>query len=87
MSTEEPVYWCPPRFYGPAQAVVVTERLMDTAQALAEGMSNRQIGRWLGLTEDTVKSHVKNLLMRTRCADRHTLNTAMHSRRIVLVVT
>ena len=35
---------------------------MDTLKLVARGMSNREIGRALSITEGTVKNHVHNAL-------------------------
>jgi DNA-binding NarL/FixJ family response regulator len=45
-------------------------REREVLDLLAEGMSNRQIGRRLGITERTVKVHVGNLFRRIGVADR-----------------
>jgi DNA-binding NarL/FixJ family response regulator len=37
---------------------------------IAEGNSNKQIGRKLGLTEDTVKNRVKSILSKLGADDR-----------------
>ena len=47
----------------PAVAQVeLTERERQVLKMIASGHSNKMIGRKLGITEGTVKVHVKNLL-------------------------
>jgi len=47
----------------PRQAVVeLTERERQVLKTIASGLSNKVIGHKLGITEGTVKVHVKNLL-------------------------
>ena len=43
---------------------------MGTLQLLGEGLSNREIGNTLGITEATVKWHVNIILSRLGVADR-----------------
>ena len=45
---------------GPAAAL--TERERDVLACLAEGRSNREISRQLGISEPTVRTHVSNIL-------------------------
>jgi DNA-binding NarL/FixJ family response regulator len=37
---------------------------------VAEGMTNKEIGGRLSITEDTVKKHVQNIIWKLRAADR-----------------
>ena len=47
----------------PRQAVVeLTDRERQVLKTIAAGLSNKVIGHKLGITEGTVKVHVKNLL-------------------------
>lgn len=45
-------------------------RELDVLKRLASGGSNREIGAELGLTEDTVKTHMKAILSKLHAADR-----------------
>jgi two-component system, NarL family, response regulator len=54
---------------GPA-AEELTERELEVLRRIAEGMSNRQIGEQLGITESTVKTHVNRLLGKLGVTDR-----------------
>jgi DNA-binding NarL/FixJ family response regulator len=40
----------------------LSARELDILKLVAEGKSNKEIGSTLGITEGTVKTHVKNLL-------------------------
>lgn len=48
----------------------LTEREIQVAKMIAQGMSNKMIGNKLGIAESTVKVHVKHILgkigLRTR---------------------
>ncbi len=48
----------------------LTRREREVLELLAQGLTNRQIGRSLGVTEKTVKTHVGNLLSKLGVADR-----------------
>jgi DNA-binding NarL/FixJ family response regulator len=45
-----------------AQGPPITARELEILQLVAEGLSNKQIGRRLSITEGTVKNHVHNAL-------------------------
>jgi two-component system, NarL family, response regulator LiaR len=46
----------------PAQVPALTERERDVLRLLADGQSNKEIGSHLGVSEETVKTHVSNVL-------------------------
>ncbi|HMN43117.1 MAG TPA: response regulator transcription factor [Povalibacter sp.] len=48
----------------------LTERETDVLRQIADGRSNKQIARFLDLAEETVKTHVKNILAKLRADDR-----------------
>ena len=50
--------------------VPLTRREQDVLDELLQGQSNRQIGRNLFISEDTVKSHVKAILRKLGARDR-----------------
>jgi DNA-binding NarL/FixJ family response regulator len=53
-----------------AEAFAVTPREHDVLVLVAEGMTNKEIGARLSITEDTVKKHVQNIIWKLRAADR-----------------
>ncbi|HEY5629681.1 MAG TPA: response regulator transcription factor [Candidatus Limnocylindrales bacterium] len=48
----------------------LTPREVDVLRLLADGMTNKEIGRQLSIAEDTVKKHVQNLIWKLRATDR-----------------
>ena len=48
----------------------LTARETDVLKLIAEGLSNKQIGKRLNLTEGTVKGYVSQILAKLRLADR-----------------
>jgi DNA-binding NarL/FixJ family response regulator len=53
-----------------AEAFSLTPREYDVLRLVAEGMTNKEIGGNLTITEDTVKKHVQNIIWKLRAADR-----------------
>lgn len=53
-----------------AEAFSLTPREYDVLRLVAEGMTNKEIGGKLTITEDTVKKHVQNIIWKLRAADR-----------------
>jgi DNA-binding NarL/FixJ family response regulator len=61
--------------------VPLTRRESDVLDELLQGQSNRQIGRNLFISEDTVKSHVKAILRKLGARDRaHAVSLVLSSR-------
>ena len=61
----------------------LTERELDILRLLAEGMSNREIGNKLSLTEGTVKNYVTNVLQKIGARDR--TQAALRGRELGLI--
>jgi DNA-binding NarL/FixJ family response regulator len=53
-----------------AAELSITPRELEVLGAVAEGRTNKEIGGALGISEDTVKKHVQNLIWKLRAADR-----------------
>jgi DNA-binding NarL/FixJ family response regulator len=69
----------------PARPLVeaLTERETDVLRLLAEGRANKEIARALGVTEDTVKTHVRHILGKLGVQSR--TQAALYAARIGLV--
>ena len=63
----------------------LTEREVEVLRRIAEGDRNRDIGEHLGITEDTVKVHVKRIMDKLGAKDR-TQAVAIGLRRGVIVL-
>ena len=61
----------------------LTERELDVFRLLAEGLSNREIGNKLSLTEGTVKNYVTNVLQKIGVKDR--TQAALRGRELELI--
>lgn len=55
---------------GPEHRVRLSERELQVLQGMAEGQSNREIGRELYLSEDTIKTHARRLYGKLGARDR-----------------
>ncbi len=62
---------------------VPTDRELLVLQKIAKGMSNKEIGNELGITEGTVKAHVTNILSKLHAADRTQAVTTAITRGII----
>ena len=62
---------------------VPTDRELIVLQKIAKGMSNKEIGSELGITEGTVKAHVTNILSKLHAADRTQAVTTAIKRGII----
>ncbi len=49
---------------------LVSNREIDVLKLIALGLSNRAIGLQLGISEETVKTHLKGMFGKLRVADR-----------------
>jgi two-component system NarL family response regulator len=61
----------------------LSQREVDVLQLAATGNSNKRIAHALGLSEETIKTHMKNILSKLRVADR-THAVAVAARRGIL---
>ena len=66
----------------PSQASV-TPREREVLKAMAEGMRNKEIAAVLGITEETVHAHVKNIFFKLKVRDRTAALTAAIRRGII----
>lgn len=53
-----------------AEAWALTPREFEVLRLVADGLTNKEIGVRLSITEDTVKKHVQNLIWKLHAADR-----------------
>ncbi len=52
------------------EGVTLTQRETQVLRHLALGLSNKEIGRSLSISVETVKEHVQNILRKINCTDR-----------------
>ncbi|WP_447979431.1 response regulator transcription factor [Candidatus Nitrospira bockiana] len=48
----------------------LTDREQTVVQNLAKGLTNKEIAAQLGITEPTVKAHIKHIMEKTKCSTR-----------------
>jgi DNA-binding NarL/FixJ family response regulator len=60
----------------------LTSREVDILRLLAQGMSNREIGRTLFISEHTTANHVRSILRKTGCANRTEAAAYAYRRRL-----
>ncbi|MFB9687677.1 response regulator transcription factor [Amycolatopsis plumensis] len=53
-----------------ARRMKLTDREFEVLTLIAEGLSNREIGQQLYLTEDTVKTHIRRMFQKFGVGDR-----------------
>jgi DNA-binding NarL/FixJ family response regulator len=68
---------------GAAPAQVLTSRELDVLRRLVAGRSNRDIGRALDISEETVKSHVSHVLAKLHVENRAQVIAEALRRRLV----
>lgn len=61
----------------------LTAREVEILIRVAHGLSNREIGRELFISEHTVANHVRSILRKTSCANRTEAATYAHRRGLV----
>lgn len=64
----------------PDWACLLTERERQVALAVAEGASNKEIARQLGITERTIKAHTGAIFSKLEVRDRLQLSLLIHGR-------
>lgn len=78
--------WSPPAPPDDPAVALVTARWASVLDGMAEGLTNREIARGLGVSEDTVRTHAKRLLAAMGARDRaHAVALAVTGRVRVLV--
>ena len=79
--------WLPPILRDPNDGeIVISPRMAQVLSGMAEGLSNRQIGSRLFLSEQTIKTHAKRLFLAIGAKDRaHAVAIAMSGQVKVLV--
>jgi DNA-binding NarL/FixJ family response regulator len=65
----------------PEWGALLTERERQVALAVAEGASNKEIARQLGITERTIKAHTGAIFEKLGVRDRMQLSLVVHGRR------
>lgn len=63
-----------------ASACELTQREVEVLRLVARALTNREIAGTLGISEQTVKNHVKNLLCKLRVKNR--VDLALYARRL-----
>lgn len=74
--------WQPPAPQDPPRTVWPTARQIDVLHGICLGLTDQQIGRRLGLAEDTVGTHVRRLYRTTCVHSRAELVALIYSRAI-----
>lgn len=78
--------WEPPRSTGEPRIAEITPMQRNVFESLCEGKSNAQIGVDWGISLDTTKSHVRDLLKATGARDRLHLVSMAYRRELVVEV-
>ena len=59
----------------------LTQRQTETAELVRSGLSNKQIASEIGISERTVKFHLRNVFLRLGVTDHHALSAALATQR------
>lgn len=62
--------WSPPQLRDTPRLVALSPMLVNVLDSLCEGKGNRAIAADWGISEDTVKTHIKRLLAKIGARDR-----------------
>ena len=65
-----PRRWTPPRLAHGPRCVLVSEGMADALDGLCRGWTAARLGAWLGISENTAKTHLKRLYVRLGAHDR-----------------
>lgn len=80
---EELADWEPRRAHvGEPETAVLTRMETNVLESLCEGKSNKLIGQDYGIAEDTVKSHVRNVMAKLGARDRTHAVALVYSRTV-----
>jgi DNA-binding NarL/FixJ family response regulator len=63
--------------------VELSQREIEILQLIAKGLRNKEIGASLGIAEDTVKNHIKNIFSKLSVIDRTQAVVAASQRGII----
>jgi DNA-binding NarL/FixJ family response regulator len=61
----------------------LSTRELEILALVARGLSNREIGRRLFISEHTAANHMRNILRKTRCANRTEATSYAHRHGLV----
>jgi DNA-binding CsgD family transcriptional regulator/tetratricopeptide (TPR) repeat protein len=81
LSTREPAAARSAAYAGPMESLSARE--IGVLRLVAQGRSNRDIGRELGISQHTVANHVRSILRKTGCANRTDAASYAHRRGLV----
>ena len=70
---------------GSAESTEFTDRELDVLRIMTDGKTNLQIARILGISENTVKNHIRHMMEKTGCDNRTEL--AIKARVMGIVLT
>lgn len=72
----------PEQMKTPLALISFTTREQEVMELLADSLSNKEIGKALGIEERTVKAHIAKLLRKTQCRTRIQLATKIYTQRL-----
>ena len=61
----------------------ITARELEILELIAQGLSNREIGRTLVISEHTAANHIRSILRKTGCANRTEAASYAHRHNVV----
>ena len=75
----------PMRFTSVTGNSLLSARELDVVRCVAEGLSNREIGKTLTISEHTAANHIRSILRKTGCANRTEAASYAHRHRLASV--